>query len=219
MLVHSSVSAVSILVADHRHHSVAVLVVVLLAHREWNITVLDHVLDLFAHGQEEEDDPVEEQNGPENGHIEDLEPAAQERNNNSPRSPVPELELRKAADERLELLVGLGGEGAHGPILHLIIKFIARGVELGLEESEEEVQEVDAERVRNDVPSLCEEDAKEEEEEADTGANPTIGDKGGRLIEECLVPLRKPRGRRADGRERGLLRLLRIHREQICRRL
>ena len=42
-------------------------VVSLLAKGEWDISVLDHVLDLSAHRQDEENDPVHayDENGPE----------------------------------------------------------------------------------------------------------------------------------------------------------
>lgn len=73
-------------------------------------------------GQNEEDDPVHNQNWPEHWNIEDLEPAAEEGDNNSPRGPVPELEFGKAANERLELLVLLGGESAYRAIFHLIVE-------------------------------------------------------------------------------------------------
>ena len=35
--------------------------------------VLDHVLDLSLHGEDEQDDEVDEQNGPEDGHVEHAE--------------------------------------------------------------------------------------------------------------------------------------------------
>jgi hypothetical protein len=60
---------------------------------------------------------------------------------------VPELELGQAADEGAELLVLLGREGADGAILHVVVERIVGRVELGLEEGEEQVQEVDAERI------------------------------------------------------------------------
>jgi hypothetical protein len=85
-----------------------VLGVVLLANGEGDVAVLDHVLDLLAHGQEEKDEPVHDQNGPENWHVEDLEPTTGKADDNGAGGPVPELELGKSADEGLEFLVGLG---------------------------------------------------------------------------------------------------------------
>ena len=40
-----------------------------------------------------------------------------------------------------------------------------------------------------DVPSLREQDAQEEHEEADASANPSVRNKGGRLVEQSLVTL------------------------------
>jgi hypothetical protein len=60
---------------------------------------------------------------------------------------VPELELGQAADEGAELLVLLGREAADGAVLHVVVERIVGRVELGLQEGEEEVEQVDAERV------------------------------------------------------------------------
>lgn len=89
--------------------------------------------------QEEEDEPVHDQNGPENWHVKDLEPAAEEADDDSSGGPVPELELRKSTNEGLELLVMLGWKGAHRAVLHLVIGLVVGGVELGLQESQEQV--------------------------------------------------------------------------------
>ena len=75
-----------------------------------DIPVLDHALDLPPHGQEHQDQPVHHQNGPEDGQVEDLAPAAEESNADGAGGRVPELELGEAAHEGLELLVALGGE-------------------------------------------------------------------------------------------------------------
>jgi hypothetical protein len=59
---------------------------------------------------------------------------------------MPELELWQTTDERPELLVLLGREagGAGVTVLKTLI-LSERGVELGSQESEEQVQEIDAE--------------------------------------------------------------------------
>lgn len=85
-------------------------------------------------GQNEKNDPVHDQNRPEDGDVEDLEPTADEGDENGTGCPVPELELGKASDEGLELLVLLGREGAHGAVFHLIVDRFVRGVKLGLQE-------------------------------------------------------------------------------------
>jgi hypothetical protein len=117
----------------------AVFGVALLAKGEGHVAVLDHVLNLVAHGQEEEHAPIHEQNRPEDWHIEDLEPAAKEADDDGACGPVPELELGEATDEGSELFILPGGKGADGAILHFIIGGIAGGVELGRQEGEEQV--------------------------------------------------------------------------------
>jgi hypothetical protein len=56
---------------------------------------------------------------------------------------VPELELGQPADERPELLVLLGGECADRAVLHVIVERLVGRVELGLEEGEEEIEQID----------------------------------------------------------------------------
>ena len=102
---------------------------------------------------------------------------------------MPKLELGQAANERTELLVLLRGEAAHGAVLHLVVNSLVGGIELGLQEGEEEVEQVYAQRVGNDVPPLRDEDTDEKEEEGDAGADPTVEDEGGRLVEKGLVLL------------------------------
>ncbi len=99
-------------------------------------------------GQDEEDHPVHDEDGPEDGDVEDLEPGAEKGDGDGASGPVPKLELWQAADEGPELLVALGGKDANA-VLHVVLGIIVGGVELGLEEGEEQVQQVDAERIGN----------------------------------------------------------------------
>ncbi|KAI6755111.1 hypothetical protein HG531_004217 [Fusarium graminearum] len=99
--------------------------------------------------KEEKDEPVHNQDGPENWHVENLEPTAGEADDNGSGGPVPELKLGKSADEGLELLIGLGRQGAYRAILHIIVGLFVGGIEFGLQESKEQVQKVDAERIGN----------------------------------------------------------------------
>lgn len=142
---------------------------------------------------DEEHEPVHDQDGPEDGDVKDLEPRAHEADDDGAGGPVPELELGKAADEGLELLVLLGREGAGAAALHLVVGGVVRRVELGGEEGEEKVEEVDAESVGDDVPALGDDDTEEEKDEGDAGADPSVEDEGGRLVEESLVSLRARR--------------------------
>lgn len=118
-------------------------------HSRKSIPVLDHTLDLPPHGQEDQDQPVNDKNGPEDGQVEDLAPAAGESNADGAGRRVPELELGQAAHKGLELLIALGGErrcARRHAVLHIRVRLKA-GVEFGRDEGQEEVQQVDAERV------------------------------------------------------------------------
>jgi hypothetical protein len=88
--------------------------------------------------QTEQNQPVHHQHRPEDGQVEDLEPAAEEANGDGLGGRVPELELRQPADERPELLVLFCGEPAGVAIFHSFILF-ERGVEFRGEEGKEEV--------------------------------------------------------------------------------
>lgn len=96
--------------------------------------------------QHKQNNPVNNQHRPEDGDIEYGEPGANEANGDSASGGVPELELWETADEGSELLVLLGRE-AGGSCVTVLETFVLGegGVELGSEESEEEVQEIDAE--------------------------------------------------------------------------
>ena len=120
-----------------------------LIHSRKSIPVLDHTLDLPPHGQEDQDQPVNYKNGPEDGQVEDLAPAAGEGDADGAGRRVPELELGQAAHKGLELLIALGGErrcARRHAVLHIRVRLKA-GVEFGRDEGQEEVQQVDAERV------------------------------------------------------------------------
>lgn len=55
--------------------------------------------------QEEKDEPVHDQDWPEHWNIEHLEPSADETNQNSTGSGVPEFEFRKSSNEGAEFVV------------------------------------------------------------------------------------------------------------------
>lgn len=136
-------------------------------------------------GQAEEDQPVHNKNRPEDRQVEDLEPAAEEADGNSLGRRVPKLELWEAAHKGPELLVLLGGEATCVSVLHTLI-LLQRGVELGRQEGEEQVQQVDAQRVGDNVPALCDEDAQPEQQEQHTRADPSVGVVGCGLVEVGL---------------------------------
>ncbi|KAJ8125008.1 hypothetical protein O1611_g8632 [Lasiodiplodia mahajangana] len=60
--------------------------------------------ELYRTSQDEEDEPVHDQDGPEDRDVEDIEPTARERDGDSASSLVPELELWQATDEGPEFL-------------------------------------------------------------------------------------------------------------------
>lgn len=62
--------------------------------------------------QDEEDKPVHDQNGPEDGNVEEVEECAEEGDCNSPGGPVPELELGEATNEGLKLFILLRWKGS-----------------------------------------------------------------------------------------------------------
>lgn len=94
-------------------------------------------------GERKKHDPVDDQHGPEDRHVEHLEPGAKKGDQDGARRADPELEFRQAPDEGAELLVLLDWQGrAHVVVLERLV-FGEGGVEFGLEEGEEEVEEVD----------------------------------------------------------------------------
>jgi hypothetical protein len=72
-------------------------------------------------GQRKQNQPVDHQHRPENRHIEDREPGAEKPNSNRSRSRIPELELRKTADEGAELLILFCGQASRGAVFHLVV--------------------------------------------------------------------------------------------------
>lgn len=98
-------------------------------------------------GQDKQDDPVDNQDGPKHRDIEDGEPATQEADGDGTGGRVPELELRQAADERPELVILLGGQAGAGVAIFQTFILGEGGIELRGKEGEEEVQEVDAQSV------------------------------------------------------------------------
>lgn len=141
-------------------------------------------------GQHKENNPVDHQDRPEHRDIEDGEPRANEADKNGASGRVPELELGETADERTEFVVLLHGQAGSGGVAVFQTLILRQGgVELGLQEEEEEVEQVDAEGVGHDVPSLGEDDSQEEDEEQDDGAGPAVGCEWGGGVEVGLVLL------------------------------
>lgn len=94
--------------------------------------------------QDKQDNPVDDQDGPEDRDIKNSEPRAQEADGDGPGGRVPELELGEATDEGPELVVLLGGQAGGGVTVFQALVLRERRVELGLQEKKEEVEQVDA---------------------------------------------------------------------------
>ena len=106
----------------------------------------------------------------------------------------PEFELGESANERAKLIGSAGGE--RGAILHL-------GVHLRRKESHQEIQQVDAEAVGDDVESLHKVHAYGVDQHHDQTSDPTVENVRNRLVEDVLVPPRHLEGPpRYDGRRR-----------------
>ena len=69
-----------------------------------HVLVLDHVFDLPLHGDEEEHEPVHEEDGPEDGHVEEGEEGHRQADHEGLAAGVPKLELRQPTHEGLVLL-------------------------------------------------------------------------------------------------------------------
>lgn len=174
------------------------------------------MLDLSSHRQHKQNYPVNNQHRPEDGDIEDGKPRANKGNGNGASGRVPELELRQTADEWPEFLVLLGREaGGSGVTVLKALILGKRGVEFGSQESEEEIQEINAERVGDDIPALRKENAQEEDEEEHAGTNPAVGCVRGRGIEVGLIVSSQFRGVRGHGCEGRLIGLRDIHDEEL----
>ena len=104
-----------------------------------------HMLDLPPHGQNDQNEPVENKHWPEDGQVEDLAPGTAESKYDGARGRVPEFELGQSAHKGLEFFVRLGRQ-MRAAFFHALVLF-QRGIEFRADEGEEEVKEVDTERV------------------------------------------------------------------------
>lgn len=141
---------------------------------EANMTVRTKVayLDLPIHGDCKQGDKVHDQNGPEDGHVEQLEEGADRADDRTLGHRVPELELGQAAHERLEFAT-LGPAPVCWQLGALLIVQVQFRIDLGREEGNEQVQVVDAQRVGDNVPALLREHPQQEQENQDDGRAPS----------------------------------------------
>ena len=108
-------------------------------------------LNLSFHGDTEEGDEVHHEDRPEHGNIEELEEGAGEGDSCCLGCGVPELELWKSADEGSELLVA-GCWKSWTILLRLVLRH--GRVDLGGEESKQQVEMIDCQSICHDVPTL-----------------------------------------------------------------
>lgn len=119
-----------------------------------NILVFVHVHDLSFHGHEEEDKKVEQEDGPEDGHIEKAKEGHGNGCQNTLEAGEPEFEFGKSSCER-SVLLGLA-----------VRRWQRRafvGVVEGRQEGNEVVQQKDSQSIRYDEITLHEIDAQKEE--------------------------------------------------------
>jgi hypothetical protein len=102
---------------------------------------------------------------------------------------VPEFKLWQTSYERPKLLVLLGRQRAPSLAVLEPLVLVEAGIKLRLQEREEEVEQVDAQTIGDDVPAPGEDYAEEEEDEEGAGCRPAVGDVGGRFVEVGLVYL------------------------------
>ena len=81
------------------------LIICLLSAVQWRAGEWQDALDLPTHGQAEEDDEVDKEDGPEDGDVGGTGQRTCQSNSSGLGSRVPELELWQAADKRAELFV------------------------------------------------------------------------------------------------------------------
>lgn len=101
---------------------------------------------------------------------------------------VPKLELGEPAYKRAELVRRLGGQD-RGIIAPAVDELLDLGIDLGRQEGDKQVEDVDAEPVGDDVEALHEEpDPEDIHESHDAQGRPPPQHKRRRLVKEVLVP-------------------------------
>jgi len=117
------------------------------------------VLDLSLHGDSEEDEEVHDEDGPEDGHVEDGEEGADHGDEYSLRAAVPELELGEAADEGPELL-RVGRRQLRSVLVVRIIS-VYRWINFRRQKGNEQIQMINSKSIRDYVPTLKQKDSHE----------------------------------------------------------
>ena len=138
--------------------------------------MFDHVLDLLLHRHEEQHEPVHQQYRPKHRDVEDWHERHEERDDEGPDAPVPELKLRQPSDERLELLGACRGQcGA-----------VRRGIDLRREEPDDQVEVVYAQAVRHDVVAVQKGEPKDVDHHHHREGAPSLLEMGHGLVQVVL---------------------------------
>lgn len=151
---------------------------------------------LSPHGESEQYHPVEKEYWPKYRHIKYTEECHYKSNAEGFCDRVPELELREAAHERPEFVRSPSRKRGS------VNEFLDLRVDLRREKADEEVEDVDAEAVGDDVETLDEVDADDVDEGDGEKSDPTVEDVWSRLVEEVLVLARDVVGPPRDGCDR-----------------
>lgn len=128
----------------------------LLPKGKWEVSIFYHMTNLSLHCNRTQHHPIEEQNRPKDRYIKYGEECCYESNAKCFSNRIPELELGEAANERAELIRRAGGED--GATIG-IKRVMDLGIDLGREEGDEDVEDVDAERVGDNIIPLGEPNA------------------------------------------------------------
>merc|ERR1719341_401427 len=146
-----------------------------------------HVFYLPLHSDAEEGYEVHDQDGPEDGDVEELPEGTEECNRRGLGGGVPELELRQPPDEGPELLVLAGGK--HVWTIFIGIQLCHCWIYFRSEERQEKIKVVDCKSIGHNIPALGYQDPPHEGAEEQHRGHPPAGGVGGPPVEHQLVGL------------------------------
>lgn len=115
--------------------------------REGDVAMLYHVGDLPLHGDEEEHNEVEEQDGPKDGNVEKVGEGHAKGCNHGPGARVPKLELGQPSRERPKLF--------SFPRREPQVNVVVFGVKLRRQKPNQLVQQINPQAIRNNVPPIA----------------------------------------------------------------
>eukprot|EP00043_Microstomoeca_roanoka_P005235 m.54463 g.54463 ORF g.54463 m.54463 type:complete len:197 (+) comp12871_c0_seq1:1931-2521(+) len=176
-----------------------------LAHREWNVSVLDHMRNALLHRYDEKQQEVQDKNGPENWNIEDFKEGRRKAKENGSLRKQPEFPFWKTTNKRPEFLVARRRKRRIG-FGFLGIQRNGR-IEARRQEGDEQIQQIDTECIGNNVPALNDKDPDHKDNHADNSECPARSDPRRNRIHEELIPRGYRLRQHSDERRRFVLRL------------